>query len=196
MKSSFYDIPLKNIIHNDLETYIKSGYGGKHIKNWPFYYFIKMWVKGDRENAENLWVNWLVNEFLKYRFVIKSRGGMYHGSVHKYSLNFLNNNKQEYWLDPSKITKSIVQKGAKKLVVRRIKMIKSVINKGYKFNQNDPIFAVKKGNLYVLKGGHHRASIMHILGYDNLPKVKVYSKLLWELREWLSKLKKLLNLKI
>ena len=41
MKSSCFDIPIDNIIHNDLEFYVKSGYGGKHIKDWPFYCFIK-----------------------------------------------------------------------------------------------------------------------------------------------------------
>lgn len=196
MNSLLHDIPLQDIIHNDLEIYVKSGYGGKHIKDWPFYSFIKMWVKGDRENAENLWVNWLVKEFSKYSLVAKSRGGMYQGSVHRYILNYLNDNKHQYWLDPSKISKISTQKGAKQLVDRRIDMITSVIDKGYKFNQNDPIFAIRKGNFYVLKGGHHRASIMYVLGYDKLPKVRVYSKLRWELREWLVKLKKLLSLKI
>ena len=72
-------------------------------------------------------------------------------------------------------------------------MIKSVMNKGYQVNLADPIFAVRKGDLYVLKGGHHRASIMHILGYDKLPGVIVYSKHIWELRKWLVKIKKLLS---
>ena len=94
---------------------------------------------------------------------------------------------------PSALSKINTKKGAKLLVDKRIEMIQSVMNKGYQVNLADPIFAVRRGGLYVLKGGHHRASIMHILGYDKLPGVIVYSKHMWELRKWLVKIKKLLN---
>ena len=68
MKSLCYEIPIKKIIHNDLELYVKSGYGGKHVEHWPFYNYIKMWVKGESEQAKDLWVDWLVHEFSKYCF--------------------------------------------------------------------------------------------------------------------------------
>jgi hypothetical protein len=193
MRSSCFDIPINNIIHNDLEFYVKSGYGGKHIKDWPFYCFIKMWVRGEYEQSQDLWVNWLVHEFSKYRLNIKSKGGMFQGSVHQNALKCIQDNKHKYWLDPSGISKINTKKGAKLLVDKRIEMIQSVMNKGYQVNLADPIFAVRRGGLYVLKGGHHRASIMHILGYDKLPGVIVYSKLLWECRKWLVKIKKFLK---
>ena len=193
MKFSRFDIPINDIIHNDLEIYLKSGYGGKHIKDWPFYRFIKMWVKGECEQAEELWVDWLVCEFSKYSLNIKSKGGMFQGSVHKNALNFVQDNKHDYWLDPSGISDMDIKKGAKLLVDKRTEMIQSVMDKGYQFSLADPIFAVRKGKLYVLKGGHHRASVMQILGHNKLPGVIVYSKYIWELRKWLVKIKKLLK---
>ena len=193
MKLSCFDVPINNIIHNDLELYVKSGYGGRHIKDWPFYHFIKMWVRGECEQAKDLWVDWLVHEFSKYHLNVKTNGGMFQGSVHQNTLNYIHNNKHEYWLDPSGISKMNIKKGAKLLVDKRIEMIRSVMNKGYQVSLADPIFAVRKGDLYVLKGGHHRASIMHILGHDKLPGVIVYTKHIWELRKWLVKIKKLLS---
>jgi len=193
MKLFSSDILINDVIHNDLEFYVKSNYGGKHIKKWPFYHFIKMWVSGDCEQARNMWIDWLVDEFCKYCLDVKSKGGMYQGSVHRYALDYIQENKHKYWLDPTLISKMQIKQGAALLVDRRIEMIRSVTSKGFQVDLADPIFAVRKRSLYVLKGGHHRVAIMHILGYDKLPGVIVYSKPLWEFRKWLVKMKKLLS---
>ena len=74
MKLLHSDISTNVIIHNDLEYYVKSGYGGKDIKKWPFYKFIKIGIKENYELAHNLWVNWLVDEFFKYCLEAKSKG--------------------------------------------------------------------------------------------------------------------------
>ena len=184
---------INDIVHNDLMFYVKSGYGGKNIKKWPFYHFIKMWVGGDCDQARDLWIDWLVSEFYKYCIEEKSKGGMYQGSVHRYALNYIDENKHKYWLNPSLISKMSMKQGAALLVDRRIELIRSIMNKGYLVDLADPIFAVRKSTLYVLKGGHHRAAIMHVLGHNNLPGVMIYSKPLWEFRKWLVKIKKLLG---
>lgn len=186
-------ILLKNTVHNDLECYNKSNYGGTHIKSWPFYKFIKMWIDGNLENARSFWIDWLVDEYYKYRFDEKSKGGMYQGSVHKYTIKFINDDKTKYWLDPSLIDSKYIRKGAEILVNKRIEMVKSVIKKGYNMNLGAQIYAVKKGDIYVLKGGHHRAVIMYILGQESLPGVIVCSKILWEFKTWLVRIKKFLR---
>ena len=193
MNSLCNDIPIKKIIHNDLELYIKSGYGGKHIEDWPFYNFIKMCVKGDSKQAKDLWVNWLVHEFSKYCLNTKSKGGMYQGSVHRCAIKYEHKYKHDCWLKPSLLNKKIVKQGAKELVNKRIRLISSIINKGYQINMDDPIIAIKTKGKYVLKAGHHRAAIVYILGYKKLPGVIVYSKLLWECRKWLAKIKRYLK---
>lgn len=193
MKFLISNLKLSEIVHNDLECYIKSGYGGKYIENWPFYNFIKNWVEGDCKNSRSMWINWLTNEFFKYKLEKKSNGGMYQGSVHRYALNFLSKNKQEYWINPSLLSESCVEQGAAMLIDRRIDMIRSIKNKGYQINLNDQIFAINLNTKYVLKGGHHRAVVMRILGYNELPGVLVYSKPLWECRKWLIKIKKYIN---
>ena len=187
MKQSYSDILLKSVVHNDAEIYIRSGYGGKKIKKWPFYKFIKLWINGNHRQARSKWIDWLLNEFNKYKCIPKSRGGMYHGSVHFYSLKFKNINKKKLLLDPTLISKDSIKNGASILVDRRIKMISSIVKNGYKIDLADPIFAVKTGNLYTLMGGHHRAALLYILGYKKLPRVIVYSKFLWEIRKCSSK---------
>ena len=116
MNSWRFDIVVDDIVHNDLIFYVKSNYGGKKIKEWPFYHFIKMWIDGDCEQARDLWIDWLVSEFNKYCIEVKSKGGMYHGSVHRYALNYIDENKNKYWLDPSLISKVNIKQGATLLV--------------------------------------------------------------------------------
>ena len=193
MKLLHSDISTNVIIHNDLECYVKSGYGSKDIKKWPFYKFIKIAIKENYEQAHSLWVNWLVDEFFKYCLEAKSKGGMYQGSVHRFAIEHVQKNKQECWLNPSLLNRTNVKLGASVLVNRRIQLIRSIINKGYQINMDDPIIAVKIKDTYVLKGGHHRAAVVYILGYKKLPGVIVYSKPLWECRKWLIKIKKYLK---
>ena len=193
MKLLFSDISTKAIVHNDLACYVKSGYGGKDIKKWPFYRYIKMWINGNTKQASNLWVNWLVDEFYKHGSVEKSKGGMYQGSVHRYAIKYVNKFKHDNWLNPCLLNKTTVRKGAKELVNKRIKLIRSIINKGYQINLDDPIIAIRIKSKYVLKGGHHRAAIVYILGFEKLPGVIVYSKLLWDCKKWLAKIKKYLK---
>ena len=193
MKLLNTDLVINDFVHNDLKCYVKSGYGGKNIKVWPFYKFIKMWVNGNRDQARILWINWLIKEFLRYRLDEKSIGGMFQGSVHRYAVDHININKKKCWLYPSLLSKTQVKQGAAALVDRRIKMISSIINKGYRINLKDPILVVKVNNYYVLKGGHHRATVMYVLGYKKLPGIRVYSKYLWECRKWLVKIKNFLR---
>ncbi|WP_435116893.1 hypothetical protein ACIJYF_00780 [Candidatus Pelagibacter bacterium nBUS_49] len=193
MNFSKKDILIDKIIHNDLNCYIKAGYGAKKISDWPFYNFILMWIKGDCAKARSLWIEWLVIEFEKYGIYKKSEGGMFQGSVHRYSLNFINYNRDECWINPMLIDKKVIIKGATSLVDRRIELIKSIMNKGYKSNLNDQIIVIKKNKFFVLKGGHHRAAILYALKYEKLPGVKSYSKFIWEVRKWMSNLKKLSN---
>jgi len=80
-------------------------------------------------------------------------------------------------------------------VDKRVEMIQSVVDEGYKANVKDPIIAVRKGNSFVLKGGHHRATILHVLGYDKLPGVIVHSEIIWELRKWTARIRNFISLK-
>ena len=193
MKNSLSDIPIELIIHNDLKCYVSSGYGGKNIKTWPFYKFIKILIKGDFKLARILWIDWLVNEFFKYNSHSKFIGGMYHGSVHQYALLNIKENKNYYWKNPKLLKDENVREGAKFLVDKRIKMINSILNKGYQINKDDPIIAVSANDKYVLKGGHHRAVVMYVLGHNSLPGTIVYSKTFWECKTWLSKITNFLS---
>ena len=187
------DISINKILHNDLLYYEKSGYGRKHIQEWPFYNFIKMWINGDCEYARNQWIAWLVEEFKKYCHFAKSKGGMYQGSVHRNAIKNIDHNKNKFWVEPSLIDDINITHGATLLVDERINLINSIINSGYKLELASPIFAVKKKGFYILKGGHHRAAIMYALGHEVLNGVTKYSTILWKLRIWIFKIKKFIS---
>lgn len=190
LKSNIY---LENVVHNDLEFYKKSGYGGVKIEKWPFYNFMMRWVNGDTKNAREMWVNWLISEFNKYCFEEKCKGGMYQGSVHKYALINVLKNKNKYWTNPTLIDQNKIKLGAEYLVDRRIEMINSILKNGYDLSMSDAIYAIKNKNFFILKGGHHRAALLYILGKDKIPGVIVFSNFLWRLKEWTTKKKKFLK---
>lgn len=188
------DIDLQKILHNDLKIYNDSGYGGSTIAEWPFYHFINMWIKGNKENARYNWVDWLVSEFSKYSLEKKQDGGMLHGSVHHFAVNSLNDDlelKKKCISNPILIKKEYIEKGAQVLVDKRIELISSILKNGYNQNLSDPIFAIKKKNMYILKGGHHRAAVLFILSYNKLPDVIIHSEFFWKMKTCIAKIKKL-----
>ena len=76
-------VKLNKILHNDHKTYVLEKYGRKKIVYWPFYYFIRLYLSGNCHDAKEMWINWLVNQFNKYKHVKKKYGGMLGGSVHR-----------------------------------------------------------------------------------------------------------------
>ena len=192
------DLCLKQVLHNDLEAYVSSGYGGKPIAEWPFYRFISMWIGGRAAEAENLWVDWLLGEFARYGSVSKRRGGMYQGSVHRNACNYSDgDNVVLTWCNPQALDRTALCHGAQELVERRIQMIDSMKNNGWKGDLSDRICAVRASQgRYVLKGGHHRAATLYALGYSVLPTVYVYSRLGWRLLGWVKAVKKFVCSKV
>ena len=79
-----------------------------------------MWVNGNTKQARNLWINWLVDEFHKHCSTPKSKGGMFQGSVHQYALQYIHDNKQKYWLDPSEISRPNIKKGANLILASNV----------------------------------------------------------------------------
>ena len=73
----------------------------------------------------------MVEEFTKYSLDIKSKGGMYQGSVHQYAVDHVSENKDEKWLNPILLSKINIKEGATVLVDKRIQMINSIL-----LNQN------------------------------------------------------------
>jgi hypothetical protein len=185
------NINFENIVHNNLKFYNKSGYGGEKITDWPFYNFMKIWVDGDKERAKDLWINWLVDEFYNFSLHTKEQGGMFKGSVHLFAVNLIEkNNRNEYLLNPKLLKREDIIKGATILVNKRFEMMSSILKDGYKSSLSDPIVALKRDNMYILKSGHHRAALLHIVDYKLLPDVIIYPKILWELKRWLTKIKR------
>lgn len=192
------DLNLEVVLHNDLEAYVSSGYGGAAISEWPFYRFISMYISGSAAEAEKLWVDWLLREFDDYGSVSKSRGGMYQGSVHRYATDYFNgDNCNLGWCNPDSLNRNALLHGARVLVKRRFQMVESIKNDGWKGDLSDRICAVRASQgRYVLKGGHHRAATLYALGYSVLPTVYVYSRLGWRLLGWVKAVKKFVCSKV
>jgi hypothetical protein len=151
---------------------------------------MKIWLDGNKDEARNSWINWLVDEFYNFSLQTKDKGGMFKGSVHLYAVNLIESNRNEYLLNPKLIKRDYVIKGASILVDKRFEMMSSILKDGYKSNLSDPIVALKRDNMYILKSGHHRAALLHIIDNKILPDVIVYPKIFWEIKRWLTKVKR------
>ena len=171
------DISLKKIVHNRRQCYLNSNYGGKQIKNWPFYKFLKIYIYESKENALSLWIDWLKNEYRKYCLIDKKKGGMLNGSIHRIVCSNVGTDQRYYQENPDKIDNDILIKSCEIYVKNKFSLVESIKTKGFIFTKKNKIFANYFNNNYELYSGHHRVAILELLNYKSIDEVWVYTLL-------------------
>jgi len=196
-KESSQKVLLDSLLHNNLFAYMKEGYGARPIEEWPFYRFISIYLSGEKERAIEKWVEWLFEQFEKYRFIDKKKGGMLRGSVHRLAIDSGSCRNPECFLNPGLLTIDAIRAGALKLVQQRLLMVESIKNKGYQVTLSGKVMGVwNKNKKIVLKSGHHRAATLKGLGYKEMPELHVYSPLEYNCRTLLDRFKSALSIEI
>lgn len=177
------EIKIKKLIHDDSSCYIKEGYGNQHISYFPPYTFFKSYVNGEIEKAVSEFTQWYDNQFRKYHNTPKAEGGMYKGSLYR----LIKHNHKKYGIELKENLENLDQQiywnSIKERVQQRISLLESIKEEGFKEN-GDTIVAVKKGDNYILKGGHHRCAILKLLEYETMP-VKVYEENQYQMKKWI-----------
>lgn len=167
------DVIFEIIRHNDVECYMKEGYGGQPIEMWPVYSFICQYKEGDKESAKIKFQEWYSNQFKKYHNISKKLGGMYKGSLYQLIEKRYHEKGLEFQGSLDKTDPYIMQKAIEERVSQRMKLLDDIQKNGY-LKVADRIIAVKKDGLVYLLSGHHRAAILKALGYKELPRVFVF----------------------
>jgi hypothetical protein len=160
---------------SDQEAYVKEGWGGKGIKEWPVYSFYRAYLNGEREIAYAAFSDWYLDQLRKYHATPKEKGGMLRGSlytliVQKYAEKGINHS-DDIFLDPS-----VVMLAIKERVDQRFALLESVTRKGHVIDFDDAIVGIKKkGHIYIVNG-HHRWAILELLSYHSIPEVRVFGE--------------------
>ncbi len=185
-------VPISRLLHNNSQAYLQEGYGGQPIELWPFYIFISNYISGRIEEARSEWIEWLIEQYRRYKYWDKESGGMFGGSVHKGASMIASGIKNEELIAPNFLSSDDIRKGAEMLVDRRLSMIDSIRTIGYRPELGSKFLGVIQPNGYiVLKSGHHRAATLRALGYKDIPKVKVISHTRFRFKQTWRKIKRL-----
>lgn len=160
------DVLIKLLRHNDLSCYNEEGFGGKTLKKWPVYKFFSEYIVNP-ESAINNYTEWYQDQLDKYSDIPNSEGGMYKGSLFRFIEEYTG---KEYY----ELSRNQREVAVRKRVIKRFELIEDIKMHGYDTEKAEKIYALRKKGLVYLKGGHHRAVILLVLGYENLPDVFVF----------------------
>lgn len=160
-------VPFSKIRHSELPFYRAEGYGGTPVEEWPMYRFFKRYLEGEREAARENFEDWYREQFVKYHRAPKAKGGMYEGSLYQ----LIKSRCKELPEVASAECKNAV---ISERVDERFALLEDVKRHGYELMRAERIDAVRKGGFVYLRGGHHRAAALRVLGFTELPGVLVF----------------------
>ena len=164
---SIGDLPISKLVHDDKYAYKKEGHGGKPVWEWPICLFFQLYLYGEKEKAEGLFIDWYIEQYDKYANVGKLKGGMKNGSLYT-----LYNKMQSESNDKIQFEEAVIKR-----VQQRFQLLEKIRIEGYIPNRSDPISALnKKNESFILLGGHHRIASLYVLQYKIVPGIYVYNK--------------------
>lgn len=170
LMATLQDVPLTRLVHNDRPAYVDAGYGARPVEEWPFFHFIRAYLQGSEQEARRDWIQWLEDQYRKYATIPKYQGGMQSGSVYRGAMERAGGATAEP--SPGDIRASV-----ESLVDRRLSMVRSIRDRGYRPEEGEPIIAVQGRDqtgrrCLILQGGHHRVATLCALGQATLPALR------------------------
>ncbi len=149
------------------------GFCGKTINHFPPCKFFQLHLDNPHE-AHRSFTNWLhyclvVLETWKME---RTDGGWKDGSL----IEIIKDVHKENGIDLQTFDAArddLIYKGIQRKVDYYFQVLRSIQTKGYHIAVNPPITCYQKDGLYYLRGGHHRVSILHVLG-EKEARVRVF----------------------
>ncbi len=160
------DVPFDRIRHNDLMCYVKEGYGGRPVANWPMYHFFAEYVHGERGHAQEQFEAWYKDQLNRYHDTPKGEGGMHKGSLY----TLVENIAGVPFSEAGELHKN---EAIRLRVAERFALLENIKNQGYRPDA-ERIDGIQKGDFVYLLGGHHRAAALYALERKSLPRVMVF----------------------
>ena len=175
------EVPLEDVRHNDTPVYVREGHGGQAIAAWPIYAFFKAYSEGLQDVARGEFARWYRDRLLKYMDVPGELGGMYKGSLYRLIEASHSASGAELNGSLQNAREEIVAKCIEQRVEQSFSLVDAIRRDGYLLERAGRVIAVRQRRGIYLKGGHHRAAILKVLGYETFPGLVVLPKALFGL---------------
>ncbi len=148
------------------------GFGGKHIEFFPPYKFFKEYLKQPKVGIDQF-ASWYYKIFVIYASwkIPKIQGGMLKGSLYR-TVKFTFD-KRGLKINKNTLIekKNLVESLIKKRIKHYFDIFESIRKDGF-IVTSQRLMAIKKNNLYYLLNGHHRVSMLAVLGYKKVEILK------------------------
>jgi hypothetical protein len=167
------DVSLEEIRHDDRPVYVSEGYGGRPIECFPPFRFYRLFHEGRRDEAFERFSAWYVEQFRKYASVPKKLGGMLNGSFHRLLLS-VSGGDGATGLALGSTSEDLLRHAAMLRVEQRMALFEGIRDLGYQAGSTRPVLGVRRDRNVYLRGGHHRAAALKVLGQGSLPRVSVF----------------------
>lgn len=176
MNYEIRNIPLRDLLHNDKPAYMDEGFGRQPLDQWPVHGFFKLYIQGREDEAASRFTDWYVLQFLRHATVGKARGGMYQGSLYRLIEGLHEEQGKGFCPSRHVVDTALLEQGVRQRVTQRLSFIARIRDEGFdKHYDPDYVDGVRWNDGVIMQGGHHRAASLMVLGYHNMPRMRVFS---------------------
>ena len=169
-------IDLGEIVCQRTQVSDSEGWGGGPIEAFPPFRFFLAYHRGEHAKAERDFSEWYYERFVdkKYALLPKAYGGMVNGPIFNEltridpaAMAALSRGRL-HELDPE-----VVWMAIRICVHQRFKLYISISKEGFIPDRGDCVLATITAGRLELQRGHHRVSILKVLGYRSAPMILI-----------------------
>lgn len=176
LKPFLQDVPIDRLRHDDKHMFVQEGYGGARIDANPTYRFFRDHVHGRVDDARAGFEQFYAEQFARYAFLSKGKGGMFQGSLYREVVRAHRAAGVELDRDRPRFRDDLVAAAIRRRVEQRFDLLRRISDEGYRPSIADPVIGVLRDDHTIrIEGGAHRAAALHALERDVMPGVLVVS---------------------
>lgn len=168
------NVAIGDLRHDDRPAYIEDGFGGRPLGHWPVFRFFQLYKSLDESEAEEAFVAWYADQFMRHGQRPKSEGGMRDGSLYRMVVDEHVRRGQPVDLSAGVFDSDTLQHAIRCRVRQRLSFFESVIRDGFVISKEDPIRGVRENGAITIRSGHHRVAALLAIGEEFVPAMMVY----------------------
>jgi hypothetical protein len=169
-----WDVPFDRLRHDDRAIFVKEGYGGRPIEDFPPFTFYRLFADGKPEEAAESFRSWYREQFRKYAREPKRLGGMQGGSLYRLVASECAAEGVPFPADEPALAGAPLERAIERRVSQRLELFVSLRDKGFLSSASTPVLGIRRSGCVYLTGGQHRAAALRVLGHGSFPKVSVF----------------------
>jgi hypothetical protein len=162
-------LPLSALRCNDKPIARQQGYGGQPIESFPVYGFFRLYLERP-EAAYAAFHGWYREWFVErqgWRHP-KSEGGLAGGSLQRAVEGAHYQRHRTLLASPGAAEAEVVERAIDERVRHYFAVLESIRDAGFDADRKPPVLAVRAGDFYFLRNGHHRCAALAALGHRSV----------------------------